>query len=320
MCSGMPTCRILVVEDYEPFRRVIRSILKEHGEFVIISETSDGLEAIRRAEQFQPDVVLLDIGLPVLNGIEAAKGISSVAPQTKILFVSQESSPEIIRETFRAGGRAYVHKARVAGDLVLAIKVVLSGKQFVGGAPGLQGPVEAPAPRHEILFCPDDDAFVDGLSEFIVAALRANKVAISVVAEARQEALLQRLHALHVDVQAAMEQGNYLPVNPDDLLSMFMVDGRPDEDRFWAAADFIIRTAAERTPGERRQIVACGECAPALWRQDKIEATIQLEHLLDKLAISRQIDILCVYPSSNGRENDHALKSLWEEHTTVYSQ
>ena len=316
----MPSCRVLVVEDYEPFRRVIRSILKPRTEFAIIYEASDGLEAIRRAEELQPDLVLLDIGLPVLNGLEAAIGIRRVAPLARLLFVSQESSSDVIRESFRVGGQAYIHKARVLSDLVLAIEVVLSGKQFASGALKLGEGMGAQAHRHEVLFCSDDTVLVNGISEFVAAALQADKVAIAVVTESHQESVFQRLRVLGVDIQAATERGTYVAVSIDDLLSMFMVDDWPDGDRFSMAADFLIRAAAEHTPGERRPVVACGECAPALWIQDKVEATIQLERLLDKLASGRQIDIFCVYPSLCGREDGHALKNLCEQHTAVYCQ
>jgi DNA-binding NarL/FixJ family response regulator len=82
---------VLVVEDFEPFRRFIRSMLQKRPEFQVICEVSDGLEAVRRAGELQLDLILLDIGLPNLNGIEAAKRIRQVAPGTKIIFVTQNS-------------------------------------------------------------------------------------------------------------------------------------------------------------------------------------------------------------------------------------
>lgn len=83
--------QILVVDDYEPFRRFLHWKLQSGPELRIVSEASDGLEAVRKAEELQPHLILLDIGLPKLNGIEAARQIRKSAPQSRIIFVSQES-------------------------------------------------------------------------------------------------------------------------------------------------------------------------------------------------------------------------------------
>src|SRR5271170_4203313 len=83
--------RVLVVDDYEPFRQFICSTLRKRPELQIVGEVSDGLEAVQKAQELQPDLIVLDIGLPTLNGIEAARRIRSVSPESKILFVSQES-------------------------------------------------------------------------------------------------------------------------------------------------------------------------------------------------------------------------------------
>ncbi len=90
--------RLLVVEDFAPFRRVIRQILAKHPHFQLICEVADGAEAVQKATELNPDLILLDIGLPTLDGLTAARQIRKLAPQSKILFVSQESSPDMVRE------------------------------------------------------------------------------------------------------------------------------------------------------------------------------------------------------------------------------
>jgi DNA-binding NarL/FixJ family response regulator len=89
----MVSVRILVVEDFEPWRRFISSMLGTEPHLHIICEVSDGLEAVQKAKELKPDLILLDIGLPMLNGIDAARQIRSFAPKSKILFLSVESSP-----------------------------------------------------------------------------------------------------------------------------------------------------------------------------------------------------------------------------------
>ena len=121
----MPRHRILVVEDFERFRQFIVSKLRQSVEFQVI-EASNGLEALQKAGEEQPDVVLLDIGLPDLNGIEVARRLRELAVPSKIIFVSQESSLEVVREAHNLGASGYIHKIRAGTDLLPAIAAALS--------------------------------------------------------------------------------------------------------------------------------------------------------------------------------------------------
>ncbi len=127
----MSSIRILLVDDYEDWRHEIGRMLEARPEWSVICEASDGLEAVQKTEELKPDLVLLDIGLPELNGIEAARRMRSVSPSSKIIFVSQEDSPEVVQEALSTGARGYVYKARAQSDLIPAIDAVLRGEQFV---------------------------------------------------------------------------------------------------------------------------------------------------------------------------------------------
>ena len=131
---GAPTIRVLVVEDYEPWRRFISTTLQEQPELEISGQVSDGLEAVQQAQKLQPDLILLDIGLPTINGIEAARRIREVSPASKILFVSETRSPEIAEEALNTGAGGYVLKSDAASDLLPAIKAVLESKRFVSAS------------------------------------------------------------------------------------------------------------------------------------------------------------------------------------------
>ena len=120
----------MLVEDFQPFRRFICSKLEQRSEIRVICEVSDGLEAVRKAQELKPDLILLDIGLPTLNGIEAARRILGLVPDLKIIFVSQESGLEVVQETRRLGAWGYIFKAHAEADLLPAIDAVLSGKRF----------------------------------------------------------------------------------------------------------------------------------------------------------------------------------------------
>jgi DNA-binding NarL/FixJ family response regulator len=123
--------RILVVDDSEPFRHFICSMLGKRPELQIIGEASDGLEAVHKSEELQPDLILLDISLPSLNGIEAARRICKLAPKSKIVFLSQESSPDVVRGALGLGAMGYIVKASAAMDLLVAVEAVVHGKRFI---------------------------------------------------------------------------------------------------------------------------------------------------------------------------------------------
>src|ERR1700751_5827099 len=112
MDQGRPAVRILVVEDHEPFRRYFCSTLEQRADFQVSGQASDGLEAIQKAQELQPDLILLDVGLPKLNGLEAARQMRTLAPLAKILFISQEFSFDMIEAALRLGASGYVDKLR----------------------------------------------------------------------------------------------------------------------------------------------------------------------------------------------------------------
>ena len=125
--------RVLVVEDFTPYRQFICSTLASMGSLQIIAEVSDGVEAVQEAVKLQPDLILLDIGLPSLNGIEAARQIRKLAPESKIIFLTQESSADVVQEALNLGARGYVVKMKAASELLTTVEAVLLGKTFVGG-------------------------------------------------------------------------------------------------------------------------------------------------------------------------------------------
>ena len=123
--------RVLVVDDSEPFRRFICSTLESRPNLKIISQASDGLEAVEKAQVLKPDLILLDIGLPILNGIEAAQRISRLIPTATILFVSQISDADVVQEALSNGAKGYVWKQDAGIDLLPAVETALRGAHFV---------------------------------------------------------------------------------------------------------------------------------------------------------------------------------------------
>ncbi|MGA9967433.1 MAG: response regulator transcription factor [Terriglobales bacterium] len=130
----MPQVRTLVVDDFSSFRRRVCWMLEENPEVRLIGEAADGAEAVQKAVEFQPDLILLDSDLPKLSGIEAARQIRKVVPKSKILFVSQDSNPEVLQAAFQLGARGYVIKSDAARELLTAVKSVIQGARYVSRA------------------------------------------------------------------------------------------------------------------------------------------------------------------------------------------
>jgi DNA-binding NarL/FixJ family response regulator len=125
-CLQLTSVRILLVDDFAPWRQIVSSMLSVNSELQIVGEASDGPEAIEKADGLKPDLILLDIGLPTLNGIEAARQIRKLVPESKIIFLSQESSPEIIEEAMNVGVSGYVVKTMAGSDLLATLDSVFN--------------------------------------------------------------------------------------------------------------------------------------------------------------------------------------------------
>lgn len=128
---GESSIRVLVVDDFAPWRRFERFNILTRLDLLIVGEATDGDEAIQKAQELQPDIVLLDITLPTLNGIDAARKIAQVAPHSKIIFVSENRSADVAEEALSTGARGFVIKSDAARELLPAINAVLEGKRFI---------------------------------------------------------------------------------------------------------------------------------------------------------------------------------------------
>ena len=130
----MGSIRILIADDFEGWRRQVCLLFQVRAEWKIIAEARDGLEAIQRAEERKPDLILLDIGLPKLNGIEAARRIRQLSPRSRIIFLSLYDSLDEVQVALSTGAMGYVLKTDSLRELVPAVDAVLLGKQFVSSS------------------------------------------------------------------------------------------------------------------------------------------------------------------------------------------
>lgn len=295
---------ILVVEDHTDFRRLTCAALQRRAEFHII-EAADGLEAVQKAEQLRPDLVLLDINLPKMNGFEVAKRIRSFAPDARLLFMSQESSPDIVRKALSLGALGYVHKISAGTDLLPAIDAVLAGQRFVSESVVLSVPVNASGPRrHEVLFCKDDAAMIDGFARFLAGALIAGDAAIFRVPESHRMRLVRELRTRGVDIDGAIQRGICLSLEADSTVDLAQV----------LEAIEGVRAAAARAGKAHARVAFCGELAGRLWAAGRTAEAIQLEQLAH--LAPPHVDILCAYPVPYTND-DPALAHICALHTAV---
>ena len=134
----MSSIRILLADDYEGWLRQARSLLQARPQWQVVAEASDGPEAIQKAEELKPDLILLDIGLPKLNGIEAARQIRQLSPSSKIIFLSQYNDHDVVRAALGTGALGYVHKKDALSELLLAVDSVLRSELFVSSSNGFK--------------------------------------------------------------------------------------------------------------------------------------------------------------------------------------
>lgn len=334
--------RVLVAEDYEPWRHFVRLTLERRPEYHLIGEVSDGLEAVQKAQELQPDLIVLDIGLPTLNGIEAGRRIRHYAPHSKILFLSENHSLDVAEEALRSGGSGFVLKSDAAGELALAVKAVLQGKRFISSSLGMISgarpdpgtgyqpfaddlrasiprEVEPPS-RHEVTFYSDDRRFLDDVTLFVGTALRAGNAAIVAATESHRINLIPRLQAYGVHIAGAIEENRYLAFDASDTLSTFVVDGMPDPTLFMKSFANLILIAASAAHAEHPRVAIFGEGVHVLCAQGNPEAAIQIEKLANQLGRTHHVDILCAYCLSTlGGLDERIFQQVCEEHSAVHS-
>jgi two-component system, NarL family, response regulator LiaR len=136
-----PAIRVLVVDDYMPWRGFVALVLSDHPQFRIVAEADSGITAIQKTIELKPEVVVLDIGLPDMNGIMVAEEILKFAPTTRIIFLTENTSRDIVQAALSTGAQAYVVKSSASRDLTAALDAVMIRAYFVSAAatsPGIR--------------------------------------------------------------------------------------------------------------------------------------------------------------------------------------
>jgi len=272
-------------------------------------QASDGVEALQKAEDQQPDLILLDIGLPRLDGIAVAKRMGGVAPAAKILFLTVESDPELIQEALRLGALGYIHKSSMEQDLLPAVHAAVAGERYVSQTLDIAKLTSNELRhRHDIIFSSEVELLQDSLARFIAAALKSGDAAIVWATESHLDALRQRLQLRGVDVDSAIQAGTYIAADAAETAD------------FQQIAQIIesLARAANRAGKERPRVAACGERAGRLWAEGSIDEALRIEQLFNELLKDRNdLDVLCVYPLPH-RHDGKSFSQVCEGHSAIF--
>ena len=287
----------------------------------------------------------MDLSLPKLSGIEAARQIRKIAPNSKILFLSAFDSMEVVEEALNAGGNGYIAKLDAANELVEGVRAVFQGKQFVSsrikgrtvtddaqtpGKTGRDGILWSPSNHmqatkftrcHEVRFYSDDEEFLESVTQFVGAALKFGNAAIVVATKPHRDMLFEELKGQGLDVDALIQQGTYISLDAVDSLSTFMIHDWPDAGRFFEGFNNLIESALRAAKAKHPRVMIFGEAVTLLWAQGKREATIRLEQLGNELSKNRRVDIFCAYPRSlRIQEDNHSFTAICAEHSAVHTR
>lgn len=330
--------RVLVVDDHECWRRLTSATLqKDLPESNVVGEASHGWQAIQLAQQLQPDLVVLDIGLPQLNGIEVARRILDQSPTSRILFMSENRSADIAEAALSTGACGYVVKSDAGKELLLAVKTILAGNRYVGASVAGNGSdhahnlthnltaIMAPPKgekriRHEVAFYAGDADFVNGFTRFIEMALKAGDAVVIIATEPHHTSLRQRLSTTGVNLAAEIRQGRYIALEVTSTLSSFTINDSPDPVLFKKLALGLIAEAAQDAKGQSRRISVCGEGVNTLLAAGNVEAAMSLERMWNEIAQPYELQILCAYFRSAfpNEENTLTAKRICAEHSAVH--
>jgi len=320
----MRCLRILIVDDHEVVRRGVRSLLSARTEWSVCGEAEDGLEAIEKAKRLQPDIVLMDITMSRMDGVQATKVVRQEVPEAKVILVSQ-NDPSVARmQTADADARDFVAKIDLSRDLLSTIdRVVGERKQKIGGRMNQDiqnepwcGLLDEAAPRDHIVQLYQDEKFLSrAVCRFAVSAINHGEGVILVPTSAHWNALRPRLEAEGVDVQAAQSCGQLTVIDAHLLLPNFMRNSMPDAPLFLGLAG---ETIARARGGDRfTKVRWWGEMVNVLWERGDVAASMGLEDLFHKLAHDRDIAIFCSFLMDNFDGDVHArmLPRLGQNHS-----
>ncbi len=273
----MSQANILVAEDFPAFRDFLQRELRQRPDLRVVA-VGDGLAAVEQAERLHPEIVLLDIGLPKLDGLAAAQRIRAISPESNIVFVSQESAPDVIDKAIGLGSRGFIQKTR-ALHVLPVVDAILDGRHATHRC-------------HQAQFCDDDAAWLESGERYLSSALNSNDAAIAVATPPRLQPLVERMRKGGIDVDRLVQKGTFVQLDANELAAALRSDGVA---RCKPALAQIVESAAAATLRPQPRVAIFSELAPILWTAGDTELAIELEQFAVEL-VAMSAEIVCAYP------------------------
>jgi CheY-like chemotaxis protein len=318
--------RVLVVDDHDAWRRQISSTVRNSRGWQIVGEVADGPEAVREAKALNPDLILLDVELPTLNGIEAARQIVVQSPASRILFVSAHRSWDVVEAALDSGGHGYIVKTETDEELMPAMAAVVTGRRYIGSlfTDHFAGVVDCHAVahldrHHELCVYCDDGSRLEGYVGFARAALTSDKIAVFAVESERMDVLRERLRSEGPAMSTALDQQQCRLVDMGAAVSDFAIGDSLDEARFWKVANGLVMEVARSSRRALSRIAFCGDGVAMLLRSGRVDAAVRLEHLWDRLCRGLNVQTLCpVSLVEVAQGGSHLMERLRAEHSRTH--
>ncbi|HKR84053.1 MAG TPA: response regulator [Terriglobales bacterium] len=319
----------------------MRSLLEGTHILQVVGEAVDGLDAVQKAQELQPELILLDVGLPKLSGLQALRLIKECAPLARVLFVSENRSWEIAQEAFQIGALGYLVKSDVGRQLSAAISKVLENQQFISSSLVSSWPDSEALPdhsspdgneipshlssqnvanRHEVAFYEDDAALTRGFAQTAKAVLKAGHLVVIIAADFHRRLIDRELNNNGIDIEVVTRTGRLIERDAVDVLSKIMIKEVPEAIHCTRVFEDLVLEAANRGNPDPGRVTILGECAPTLLRCGNEEGAVRLEHLWDGLLSTHSIDTLCGYlwGSFPYRQRTPLFRRICAEHSAIH--
>jgi CheY-like chemotaxis protein len=308
----MPT--VVVADDHPDFLKLVCRELESR--FNVLAAAGDGRRALAAATELDPDLVVLDISMPDLDGFETARELRRMGSRAKIVFLTLHHTDEYMVEAIGSSASGYVLKTCMKTDLVSTVEHALANRTCL---PAVSPLACGDSCGHALLLYSHERTFFDASADFLSAALlRGDTVALP-LSESGREGIARRIRDHGWDLDRLRNERRYVEFDSVEGASHVLRDGRVDVEYLSGFFDLLEETRLASPRGPQSRLTLCGAIAPLLCAAGKFEAALEVERTWDDLSRGRPYLTLCAYPLDCLQSGDvrAVLKSVCAEHAYV---